>query len=166
MLLVLENHCFYSGTTRIFGEYRKLQNDREVLQKQKENPNPEDKWVVFENTHEALVTQEQWDIVQKNRQQRRRPTRMGDMGMFSGLLFCADCGHVLNLNRTTSWKPESDNYTCGAYKIINIPVPHITFVYVFWNKLFLLICGKSLALPESMKPNLCSRQWTTEWRLG
>lgn len=78
--------------------------------------NPLDKQVVFENTHEALVSQETWEIVQRNRQNRRRPTKMGDMGMFSGLLFCADCGHALNLNRTKSWAREQDNYTCGTYK--------------------------------------------------
>ena len=41
---------------------------------------------------------------------------MGDMGMFSGLLYCADCGHTLNLNRTKSLAREKDSYTCGAYK--------------------------------------------------
>lgn len=72
--------------------------------------------MVFENTHEALVSQETWEIVQKNRQNRRRPTKMGDMGMFSGLLYCADCGRTLNLNSTKSWARERDNYTCGTYK--------------------------------------------------
>ena len=78
--------------------------------------NPLEKQVVFENTHEALVSQETWEIVQKNRQNRRRPTKMGDMGMFSGLLYCADCGHTLSLNRTKSWAREQDNYVCGTYK--------------------------------------------------
>ena len=36
--------------------------------------------------------------------------------MFSGLLYCADCGHALNLNRTKSWARDQDNYTCGTYK--------------------------------------------------
>ncbi len=70
----------------------------------------------FENTHEVLVSQEMWEIVQKNRENRRRPTRMGDMGLFSGLLYCADCGHTLNLDRTKSWAREQGNYTCGTYK--------------------------------------------------
>ena len=78
--------------------------------------NPLEKQVIFENTHEALVSQETWEIVQKNRQNRHRPTKMGDMGMFSGLLYCADCGHTLHLNRTKSWAREQDNYTCGTYK--------------------------------------------------
>ena len=72
--------------------------------------------MVFENTHEALVSKETWEIVQKNRQNRCRPTKMGDMGMFSGLLYCADCGHTLHLNRTKSWARDKDNYTCGTYK--------------------------------------------------
>lgn len=119
-----DHPCFWSSKTIVsileqpeyLGNTVNFRTTVKSYKNKKKIQNPEDKWVVFENTHEALVTQEQWDIVQKNRQQRRRPTRMGDMGMFSGLLFCADCGHVLNLNRTTSWKPESDNYTCGAYK--------------------------------------------------
>ena len=78
--------------------------------------NPVEKQAVFENTHEALVSQETWEIVQKSRQNRHRPTRMGDMGLFSGLLYCADCGHALNLNRTKAWAREQDNYTCGTYK--------------------------------------------------
>ena len=78
--------------------------------------NPVEKQAVFENTHEALVSQETWEIVQKSRQNRHRPTRMGDMGLFSGLLYCADCGHALNLNRTKAWAREQDNYTCGLYK--------------------------------------------------
>ena len=45
--------------------------------------NPSEARVVFENTHEALVSKETWEIVQKNRQNRCRPTKMGDMGMFS-----------------------------------------------------------------------------------
>ena len=36
--------------------------------------------------------------------------------MFSGLLYCVDCGHRLNLNRSVSWAREQDNYNCGVYK--------------------------------------------------
>ncbi len=48
-------------------------------------------WVIFENTQEPIIEESVFLIVQKIRQGRRRPTKMGDMGMFSGLLFCADC---------------------------------------------------------------------------
>ena len=100
----------YLGHTVNFKTTKKSYKSKKKIE------NTPDKWVVFENTHDALVSQEQWEIVQKNRESRRRPTKMGDMGMFSGLLFCADCGHRLNLNRTKSWLPEQNNYTCGVYK--------------------------------------------------
>lgn len=53
---------------------------------------PKDQQLVFENTHEPLIDLDTWEIVQKVRQGKRRPTRMGEMDKFSGLVFCVDCG--------------------------------------------------------------------------
>ena len=78
--------------------------------------NPPEKWVVFEDTHEAIIDRDTWDMVQKARGQRRRPTKMGEMGMFSGLAFCADCGAKLYHCRTTSWTHEQECYTCASYR--------------------------------------------------
>ena len=78
--------------------------------------NTPDKWAVFENTHKAIIDLETWEIVQKNREQRRRPTKMGEMGMFSGLAYCADCGARLYHCRTTSWTHEQECYTCASYR--------------------------------------------------
>ena len=64
--------------------------------------NTPDKWVVFEDTYKAIIDPETWEIVRKAREQRRRPTKMGEMGMFSGLAYCADCGARLYHCRTTS----------------------------------------------------------------
>ena len=78
--------------------------------------NTPDKWVVFENTHKAIIDPETWEIVQKVRQQRRRPTRMGEMGLFSGLAYCADCGAKLYHCRSASWTHEQECYTCATYR--------------------------------------------------
>ena len=78
--------------------------------------NTPDKWVVFEDTHKAIIDPETWEIVQKAREQRRRPTKMGEMGMFSGLAYCADCGARLYHCRTTSWTHEQECYTCATYR--------------------------------------------------
>ena len=78
--------------------------------------NTPDKWVVFEDTHKAIIDPETWEIVQKAREQRRRPTKMGEMGMFSGLAYCADCGARLYHCRTTSWTYEQECYTCATYR--------------------------------------------------
>lgn len=78
--------------------------------------NPPEKWAVFEDTHEAIIDKDTWELVQKAREQRRRPTKMGEMGMFSGLAYCADCGARLYHCRTTSWTHEQECYTCASYR--------------------------------------------------
>ena len=103
-------HKEYLGHTVNFKTTKKSFKSKKVIE------NPEDKQVVFEHTHEAIIDQETWDLVQKNRQQRRRPTKQDEMGLFSGLVFCADCGHTLHLSRGTSVTREQECYTCGTYK--------------------------------------------------
>ena len=78
--------------------------------------NPPDKWAVFEGTHKAIIDKDTWEAVQKIREQRHRPTKMGEMGMFSGLAYCADCGARLYHCRTTTWTYEQECYTCATYR--------------------------------------------------
>ena len=54
-------------------------------------------------------------LVQNIRQARRRPTKMGVMGMFSGMLYCEDCGSVLYQCRATGFRPEQEFYNCARY---------------------------------------------------
>ena len=78
--------------------------------------NDPSEWVIFENTQEPIIEESVFLIVQKIRQGRCRPTRMGDMGMFSGLLFCADCGGKMYLCRANRFKPEQEYYLCSTYR--------------------------------------------------
>lgn len=78
--------------------------------------NPEEKQAVFENTHEAIIDQELWEVVQKIRSQRHRPTRTGEIALFSGLMFCADCGSPLTLLRHRDNGVVRDNYICSKYR--------------------------------------------------
>ena len=73
-------------------------------------------WAIFENTQPPIIEETVFLIVQNIRASRRRPTRMGDMGMFSGLLFCADCGGKMYLCRATNFKPEQAYYLCSTYR--------------------------------------------------
>ena len=77
---------------------------------------PEEKQVVFENTHEPILDPDTWERVQELRKQRKRPNRYGEVGLFSGLLFCADCGSVLYQQRYQTDKRKQDCYICGSYK--------------------------------------------------
>lgn len=78
--------------------------------------NDPSEWVIFENTQEPIIEESVFLIVQNIRQGRRRPTKMGDMGMFSGLLFCSDCGGKMYLCRATHFRPEQEYYICSTYR--------------------------------------------------
>lgn len=77
---------------------------------------PESEQVLVENTHEPLITQEQWDIVQDVRKHKKRTSkRMDEPNMFSGLAFCADCGKTLVLYRAESMKRAQYCFKCYTY---------------------------------------------------
>lgn len=78
--------------------------------------NSPDQWKVFEGTHEAIIDKETFEIVQKIRAGKRRPTRMGEMPMFSGLLYCADCGSKMTFHREVSQAVDKHHYVCGNYR--------------------------------------------------
>lgn len=53
---------------------------------------PEENWKIFENAHPAIIDREIFALVKELRKNKRRPTREGKVSIFSGLLFCKDCG--------------------------------------------------------------------------
>lgn len=78
---------------------------------------PESEQILVENTHEPLITQELWDIVQDVRQHKKRtPKQMDEPNMFSGLAYCADCGKTLVLHRAHTMKATQNNFMCYTYK--------------------------------------------------
>ena len=78
--------------------------------------NPESEWVIFENTHEPIWTEAIAEAVKQARQSRRRPTKMGEMGMFSGMMYCADCGSILYQCRATGFRNDQEYYICSGYR--------------------------------------------------
>ena len=81
---------------------------------------PEDEWTIFENTHEAIIDQQTFDLVQKIRSKvRRYPDGWGETAPLTGLLYCADCGGKMYVHRTNNGKRISQ-YTCSQYS--KIPV--------------------------------------------
>ena len=75
-----------------------------------------DREMVFENTHPAIIDKVTWERVQELRKQRKRPNRYGEVGLFSGLVFCADCGSVMYQQRYDTPNRKQDCYICGSYK--------------------------------------------------
>ena len=76
---------------------------------------PEDEWTIFENTHEPIIDQQTFDLVQKIRGNvRRYPDGWGEAAPLTGLLYCADCGGKMYVHRTNNGKRISQ-YTCSQY---------------------------------------------------
>ena len=75
----------------------------------------EDEWTIFENTHEAIIDQETFDLAQKIRSNvRRYPNGWGEAAPLTGLLYCADCGGKMYVHRTNNGRRISQ-YTCSNY---------------------------------------------------
>ena len=81
---------------------------------------PEDEWTIFENTHEPIIDQQAFDLVQKIRSNvKRYPNGWGEAAPLTGLLYCADCGGKMYVHRTNNGKRISQ-YTCSQYS--KVPV--------------------------------------------
>ncbi len=77
---------------------------------------PESEQILVKDAHPALITQELWDIVQDVRKHKKRiPKQMDEPNIFSGLVFCADCGKPLVLHRASTMKQTEYNFKCYTY---------------------------------------------------
>ena len=77
---------------------------------------PKEQWKIFKNTHEAIIDEETWNTVQRLRSNKRRPTKTGKTSIFSGHLFCKDCGAKLYYCTSNNFTPDKDFYRCSNYK--------------------------------------------------
>ena len=93
----------FRSTTRSFKDKTKIHR-------------PKEEWKVFENTHEAIIDSETWELVQELRSHKRRPNRTGEISIFSGLLYCADCGEKLYYTVTNNYSREQAYFFCSNYR--------------------------------------------------
>ena len=105
---ILEN-MEYLGHTVNFKFYKKSYKSKRRINAPKED------WAIFENTQEPIIDKETFDIVQKIRESRRRPTGMGEMSVLSGMLYCADCGQKMYLCRCMTMK-QAEYFNCSSYR--------------------------------------------------
>jgi len=75
--------------------------------------NPKEEWVIFENTHEDIVMQEKYDLVQKLRKNKRRIQRHEEVNPFSGMVYCADCGSKMYLCRSVARTEFQEHLKCA-----------------------------------------------------
>lgn len=71
---------------------------------------------LFLDTHPAIVDEHTFQVVQEIRAHRHRPTATGKVSIFSGKVFCADCGAKLQYCTTNAFSPNQDFFNCGNYR--------------------------------------------------
>ena len=98
----------YLGHTVNFRTSQKSYKDKRVKNA------PED-WLIFENTHEAIIDKATWERVQEIRLTVRRTDTTGEANPLTGLMFCADCGAKMYNHRNRNAQFLNDNYNCSAY---------------------------------------------------
>jgi len=77
---------------------------------------PEDEWVVTPNTQDAIIDEDTWLRVQELRENKRRPTATGRTSLFSGLVYCPDCGSKLYFCAAKSLRKDQEFFRCANYK--------------------------------------------------
>ncbi|MGM9309757.1 DUF4368 domain-containing protein [Flavonifractor plautii] len=100
----------YLGCTVNFKTRKKLYKSKKMLYL------PPEEWKVFPDTHPAIIDRETWERVQELRKHKRRPTKAGKRGLFSGLAYCADCMSKLYFATHKGSTEDQDHYVCSNYK--------------------------------------------------
>ena len=76
---------------------------------------PKEGWAIYRNTQEAIIDEKTFETVQQMRKVKRAYTKFNEPNMFSGLLYCADCGNRLTIQRIAKHR-EADNFSCATYR--------------------------------------------------
>ena len=100
----------YTGCTVNFKTYTNSIWDK------KQRDTPLEKQAVFYGTHPAIIEQEVFDKVQEIRQQRHRRTKTGKSSLFSGMVYCADCGAKMRYCTTNYFEKRQDHFVCANYR--------------------------------------------------
>ena len=99
----------YAGHTVNFRTHIKSYKSKKQID------NPKEEWVIFENTHEPIISQHDFDLVQELRKNKRRVQKCGETNPFSGMVYCADCGSKMYLCRSKYLNDDQEHLKCSAY---------------------------------------------------
>ena len=93
----------YCGDTVNFRTYTKSYKLKKTLKNEPEN------MLIFENTHEAIISRKLFDVVQKHYEGRKKSDKFGETDKYAGFLYCAECGSKLYLHRARTLDPKKNN---------------------------------------------------------
>ena len=97
------------------GDTVNFKTKRKSFKNKKSVENPKSEWKIFKNTHPAIISEEDFFLVQELRKNRRRQNRTGIVSMFSGKMFCVDCGAKMYYSSYNNYKKENANFFCSGY---------------------------------------------------
>lgn len=106
---ILENEVYLGHTVNMKSTTISYKNKKKIMR-------PESEQVRFENTHEPIIDQQTWDIVQEIRKHKHRRTNLGEENIYTGLVYCADCGKKMNLFRSRSKGCTKNEFICSTYR--------------------------------------------------
>lgn len=106
---ILENEVYLGHTVNLKYTTLSYKNKKRVER-------PENEQVRIENTHQPLIDKTTWDIVQDIRKHRRRRANMEEQNIFSGLIYCKECGGTMVLHRAHTMDAIKNNFMCSVYK--------------------------------------------------
>lgn len=107
---ILDDETYLGHTVSMKHTTASYKNKKQIIR-------PESEWLRFENTHEGIIGQELWNIAHEVREHKKRPRKnMDTPNLYSGVVYCADCGKPLVLHRAHTMKESQNNFACSTYK--------------------------------------------------
>lgn len=105
---ILENEVYLGHTISLVNTTKSYKNKKRITRSK-------DEQVRFENTHEALISKNIWDVVKKLRESKVKPAPMDEPNILGGMMYCADCGSKMDLFRTRTKGNSYNNFKCRKY---------------------------------------------------
>ena len=99
----------YAGHTVNFQTAKKSYKNKKQIRLPKES------WIIYRNTQEPIIDEKTFATAQQMRNVKRAYTKFNEPNMFSGLLYCADCGNRLTIQRVAKHR-NMDNFSCATYR--------------------------------------------------
>ena len=101
--------------TAYAGHTVKFQTSVKSYKTKKQIRLPKEDWIIYRNTQEPIIDEKTFETVQQMRKVKRARTKYNEPNMFSGLLYCADCGNHLTIQRVARNR-KMDNFSCATYR--------------------------------------------------
>ena len=111
-----ETICKILSKQEYIGDTVNFRTMHKSFKNKKKVNRPKEEWRIFKNTHPAIISEEDFFLAQEIRKSRHRQNRTGISSMFSGKLFCADCGGKLYYSSRENYKRESAAFFCSTYR--------------------------------------------------